>query len=73
MVTKTVVTEASRYFLHLLCPETLGTTREHRWSTLSREVRDPMSVQEIEAAIPHLSPQELAELMAWLGEYHAQA
>ncbi len=31
-----------------------------------------MSVQEIEAAITQLSAQDLAKLMAWLEEYHAQ-
>lgn len=31
-----------------------------------------MSVQEIEAAITQLSAKELAALMAWLEEYHAQ-
>jgi hypothetical protein len=31
-----------------------------------------MSVKEIEAAIAQLPPQELAELMAWLSEHHAQ-
>lgn len=31
-----------------------------------------MSVQEIETAITQLSSQELAELMAWLGEHHAR-
>ena len=29
-----------------------------------------MSIKEIESAITQLSSQELAELMAWLGEYH---
>jgi len=32
-----------------------------------------MSVKEIETAITQLSATELAELMAWLTEYHAQA
>jgi hypothetical protein len=32
-----------------------------------------MSVQDVETAIVQLSPQELAELIAWLEEYHAQA
>jgi hypothetical protein len=32
-----------------------------------------MSVTEIENAITQLSTREVAELMAWLGEYHAQA
>ena len=36
------------------------------------EVLSRMSVAEIEAAINRLSPVELAELMAWLGNYHAQ-
>lgn len=31
-----------------------------------------MSVKEVEIAIAQLSPKELAELMAWLEEYHAQ-
>lgn len=31
------------------------------------------SVREIEAAISHLPANELAELMAWLQEYHADA
>lgn len=31
-----------------------------------------MSVREIEIAIAQLSAQELAELMAWLENYHAQ-
>lgn len=31
-----------------------------------------MSVKEIETAITQLSATELAELMAWLTEYHAQ-
>lgn len=31
-----------------------------------------MSVKEIETAITQLSPTELADLMAWLAEYHAQ-
>jgi hypothetical protein len=31
-----------------------------------------MSVKEIEIAITHLSVQEIAELMEWLKEYHAQ-
>lgn len=31
-----------------------------------------MSVKEVETAIAQLSPKELAELMAWLEEYHAQ-
>jgi hypothetical protein len=31
-----------------------------------------MSVKEVESAIAQLSPKELAELMAWLEEYHAQ-
>lgn len=31
-----------------------------------------MSVKEIEAAITQLSPPELTELIAWLGEYRAQ-
>jgi hypothetical protein len=32
-----------------------------------------MSIKEIESAITRLSPQELAELMVWLGEYHESA
>jgi hypothetical protein len=36
------------------------------------EVLGRMSVTEIETAITRLSPVELAELMAWLGTYHAQ-
>ncbi len=32
-----------------------------------------MSIQEIEAAIVALPPNELAELVRWLQEYHAQA
>lgn len=31
-----------------------------------------MTIQEIEAAIVQLSPDQLAELTAWLAEYHAQ-
>jgi hypothetical protein len=31
-----------------------------------------MSIQELEAAITLLPPHELAELMAWLVEYHAK-
>ena len=31
-----------------------------------------MSVQEIKAAVTRLPSEELAELMTWLGEYHAQ-
>jgi hypothetical protein len=31
-----------------------------------------MSVEEIEAAITRISSQELVELMAWFGEYHAR-
>ncbi len=31
-----------------------------------------MSVTEIEAAITRLSPEELAELLAWISEYHAR-
>ncbi len=31
-----------------------------------------MSVKEVKIAIAQLSPKELAELMAWLEEYHAQ-
>ena len=31
-----------------------------------------MSVKEIEAAITQLPAQEVAELMSWLAEYHAQ-
>ncbi len=31
-----------------------------------------MGVQDVETAITQLSPQELAELMAWLEEYHEQ-
>ncbi|MCS7039869.1 MAG: hypothetical protein RMN24_11885 [Anaerolineae bacterium] len=31
-----------------------------------------MSVKEPEMAITQLSAQAVAELMAWLGEYHAQ-
>lgn len=31
-----------------------------------------MSVQEIETAITQLSAKDLAQLMAWLEEYHAQ-
>ena len=31
-----------------------------------------MSVQELEVAITQLPPQELAQLMAWLLEYHAK-
>jgi hypothetical protein len=31
-----------------------------------------MSVQEIEVAITQLPPQELAQLMVWLLEYHAK-
>ena len=31
-----------------------------------------MSVTEIETAITQLSPEELAELLAWITEYHAQ-
>jgi hypothetical protein len=31
-----------------------------------------MSVQELEVAITHLPRHELAELMAWLVEYHAK-
>ena len=31
-----------------------------------------MSIQEIEAAITLLPAQELAELMTWLTDYHAQ-
>jgi hypothetical protein len=34
---------------------------------------NPMSVQELEAAIAKLSPHEFAELMAWLVEHHAKA
>jgi hypothetical protein len=36
------------------------------------EVLRPMSVTEIEAAITRLSPEELAELLAWISEYHAR-
>ena len=32
-----------------------------------------MTIQDIEAAITNLPPKELAELMAWLNEYHARA
>jgi hypothetical protein len=32
-----------------------------------------MTVKDIEAAITQLPPNELAELIAWLAEYHAQA
>ena len=32
-----------------------------------------MTVKDIEAAITQLPANELAELMAWLGEYHARA
>ena len=32
-----------------------------------------MRVQEIEAAITELAPQELADLAAWFEEYQAQA
>jgi hypothetical protein len=32
-----------------------------------------MTIKEIEAAITQLPAKELAELMAWLQEYHAQA
>jgi hypothetical protein len=32
-----------------------------------------MSIQEIEAAITRLPARELAELMAWLEDYHTQA
>ena len=42
-------------------------------STVFQDVHDPMSVQEIEAAITNLSSKERAELMACLGEYHALA
>ncbi|HEV7505887.1 MAG TPA: hypothetical protein VGS07_13345 [Thermoanaerobaculia bacterium] len=31
-----------------------------------------MSVKEIEEAIAQLSARDVAELMAWLGEHHAQ-
>jgi len=31
-----------------------------------------MSVKEIEEAIAQLSAKDVAELMAWLGEHHAQ-
>lgn len=31
-----------------------------------------MSVQEIESAITKLSDQDIAELLAWLEEYHGQ-
>jgi hypothetical protein len=31
-----------------------------------------MSVQELEAAITQLQPNELAELMAWLVDHHAK-
>ena len=31
-----------------------------------------MSVQEIEAAIKQLPPEEVAALTAWLAEYHAE-
>lgn len=31
-----------------------------------------MSIQEIEAAIARLPAKEVAELMAWLTEYHAR-
>ncbi|HEX6289452.1 MAG TPA: hypothetical protein VFZ66_09695 [Herpetosiphonaceae bacterium] len=31
-----------------------------------------MTVKEIETAITQLSAKDLAELMAWLAEYHAQ-
>lgn len=31
-----------------------------------------MGVKEIESAITQLSAKDLAELMAWLAEYHAQ-
>lgn len=31
-----------------------------------------MSIQEIEEAITRLPARDVAELMAWLGEYHAQ-
>jgi hypothetical protein len=32
-----------------------------------------MTIKEIEAAITQLPAKELAELMAWLHEYHVQA
>jgi hypothetical protein len=32
-----------------------------------------MTIKEIEAAITQLPAKELAELMAWLQEYHVQA
>lgn len=32
-----------------------------------------MTIKEIEGAISQLPAKELAELMAWLQEYHAQA
>lgn len=32
-----------------------------------------MTIKEIEGAITQLPAKELAELMAWLQEYHAQA
>ncbi len=32
-----------------------------------------MTIQEIEGAITQLPAKELAELMAWLQKYHAQA
>ena len=32
-----------------------------------------MTIQEIEGAITQLPAKELAELMAWLQEYHTQA
>jgi len=32
-----------------------------------------MTIKEIERAITQLPAKELAELMAWLQEYHAQA
>ena len=31
-----------------------------------------MSVEEIETAITQLPPKEVAGLMSWLAEYHAQ-
>ncbi|HBL31552.1 MAG TPA: hypothetical protein DD490_32420 [Acidobacteria bacterium] len=31
-----------------------------------------MSIQEIEAAITRLSTRDVADLMAWIAEYHAQ-
>jgi hypothetical protein len=53
--------------------KSLKTKKTFRLFVAAEQGSNPMSVQELEAAITKLSPHEFAELMAWLVEYHAKA